>query len=265
MSAVEKLSPVSFMPTGLTYGPFQSSVFGTALGINLLGEKAKVCSLNCAYCDLGVTEARLNRLKDPGSLPSKSEIVDAVTTALREIHERGPAIDSIIVSGNGEPTLHPDFADIVTALIELRNTWLPKKPIVIYTSGVTLDQRKISEAVNKLEERIVKIDAGNERVFKNLNAPLARVNLAKVLSGIESLDSVTVQAMFCQGTVDNTLTADIDDWIEVIALLKPKAVHIQGVSNAPAVSGIVRCDEDTLHTIASRLERRTGIRAHISI
>lgn len=250
---------------GAAYGPFESDRHGRALGINLFGDRGKICSFNCAYCDLGLTEIRLNRLKESGFLPSVEDILAQIRVALRDIHENGPTVDTLIVSGNGEPTLHPEFPEIIAGLLQLRDLWLPGKRIVVLSNGASLDQRKVADAMNRVDERVVKIDGGNEKVFKTLNSPLARVNLAKILSGVKSLKDVTIQSMFCKGVVDNTLNSDIDDWIEVIAILKPKIVHIQGVSRPPAITGILRCDEDTLHTIASKLDRRLGIRAVITV
>ena len=237
------------------------STFGRTVDINFLGTKAKICSFDCAYCDLGATEVRLNKLKDAGILPSVQDIADSTRALFKEIHERGPMIDTILISGNGDATLHPDFPELVKVLRELRDQWLPKKPIALLTNGSNLDQRRMTDAVNLLDHRFVKVDAGNERVFKMMNTPLARVNLQKILGGIRLLKDVSIQAMFCKGSIDNTGNADIDDWIEVMGLLRPKAIHIQSLSRAPHTAGLIRCDEDTLHTIASKLERRTGLKA----
>lgn len=255
MSAAESLQSAAAVDALL------GSSFGRTVDINLLGTKAKICSFDCAYCNLGPTEIRLNKLKDAGILPTIQEISDSTQTIFREIHERGPMLDTILISGNGEATLHPDFPELVKVLRELRDQWLPKKPIALLTNGSNLDQRRITDAVNLLDHRFVKVDAGNERVFKIMNTPLARVNLQKVLGGIRLLKDVSIQAMFCSGSIDNTGSADVDDWIEVMGLLKPKAIHIQSLSRAPHSAGLIRCDEDTLHTIASKLERRTGLKA----
>jgi hypothetical protein len=100
-------------------------------------------------------------------------------------------------------------------------------------------------------------------MFKLMNTPLSRVTLQKVIGGIRLLKDLTIQSMFCQGAVDNTGVTDVEDWIEVMAILKPKSVLIQGMSQSPQKKGLIRCDEDTLHTIASKLERRTGLKALI--
>ncbi len=240
--------------------PLPNPALGRTIELNFLGDQ-KLCSFDCGYCDLGATEVRLNKLKESGLLPTVEQILETARAAFRKIHEKGPMVDSITISGNGEPTVHPDFAEIVRGLIELRDQWLPGKPIALFTNGASLDQRKISEAANKLDQRFVKVDAGNERVFKLMNTPLSRVSLQKVISGIRSLKDVSIQAMFCEGAIDNTQNSDVEDWIEVMALLKPKMIQIQGLSRTPHNTKIIRCEEDTLYTIASKLERRTGIKA----
>ena len=249
--------------SGIIYGPFASAPFGLHLGVNPLGGGTKVCSFDCPYCDLGRTTLRLNRLKSDIALPSPVDIENEILQALQKIHAEGPAVDGITVSGNGEPTLHPEFPDIAKAIMNARDLWLPGKPVVLITNGAGLDTRKVADAANLFTERVVKIDCGSERLFKAVNAPLSRANLARVLAGCRKVKDVRVQSMFFGGTITNTGASDLEDWIEVIAILKPKAVHIQGLSRKPAVEGLVACDEDTLYAIASKLERKTQIKATV--
>ncbi len=244
-------------------GPVDDARLGRTIVVNPFGSQAKICSFNCGYCDLGFTETRLNKLKETGFLPSASDILSAVRDQLKACHENGPALHAIVISGKGEPTLHPDFPTLIAGLIELRDLWLKGQPLVVLTNGANLDQRKIVDALNRVDERVVKIDAGNERVFKTLNSPIARVSLGKIISGLKGLKDATIQSLFCQGALDNTEAADLEDWIEVVAMLKPKKVLIQTASRTPAMSGLRACDEDTLHMIASKLERRSGIRATV--
>jgi len=246
---------------GVIYGPFANGHYGSSLGVNLLGTQAKVCNFNCVYCDLGKTEVRLNRVKNEIAFPSVEDCERAVQDAFKKIHASGPAVDSIVISGNGEPTLHPEFPEIVKVILSSRELWLPGRPVVLLTNGVALDTRRLTEAANLVDERVVKIDAGGDKLFKAVNSPLSRTNLARVINAIHKLKDVTVQSMFFEGTVCNTAQADVDDWLELIAILKPKAVHIYGLSRPSSTEGLVRCEEDTLYAIASRLERKTSIKA----
>lgn len=272
MTAVRALNNSSFvelhsLPSsggGVIYGPFPNGHYGSSLGINLLGTQAKVCNFNCVYCDLGKTEVRLNRVKNEIVLPSIEDCERAIQEAFKKIHASGPAVDSIIISGNGEPTLHPDFPEIVKIILTSRDLWLPGRPVVLFTNGVALDTRRFTDAANLLDERVVKIDAGGDKLFKAVNAPLSRTNLARVTNAIQKLKDVTVQSLFFEGSVSNTAAADVDDWLELIAILKPKAVHIYGASRPSSTEGLVRCEEDTLYAIASRLDRKTSIKAIVS-
>jgi wyosine [tRNA(Phe)-imidazoG37] synthetase (radical SAM superfamily) len=253
--------PRSDMP--VVYGPIVSRRFGSSLGINVLGDE-KVCSFDCVYCHLGPTEVRLNKIKS-GILPSLELLKSAITEGFRKIHAGGPHVDTICISGNGEPTVHPDLAEVIDHLLIERSLWLPQKPLVILSDGAHLDQRKLIAALNKIDERIIKIDVGNERAFKAFNRPISRANLARVTTGVRELKDFTAQSLFVGGEHGNTKSADIDDWLEVIAILKPKSVQIHGLSRPGPVADLVPCDEDTLYTIASKLERRTGIKARITL
>lgn len=263
MSAAPNLFPVTELGQNhsLIYAPPAYAPFGAAIGVNLLGTTQKVCTFDCPYCDLGRTTLRLNKLKDSTLLPTAAEIEAEFTAALKKIHASGPAIDSILVSGNGEPTAHPDFPEIAKILVKARDLWQPGKKLILFSNGSTLDNRKVADAANSFDERIVKLDCGSEKLFKAVNAPLSRANLARVITGIGKLKDVTVQSLFFTGTVENISKADVDDWLEVIAIIKPKAVHLHGLSRKPATEGLVPVDEDTLYAIASRLERKTSIKA----
>lgn len=247
----------------LVYAPVEMAPFGMTLTLNVLGSGPKACSFDCSYCDLGRTFTRLNRLKGEVELPSLEAIKTAIDESFKKIHAEGPAIDSILISGNGEPTLHPEFPEIVRLVLEARKIWLPGKPIRVMTNGFALDNRKITDVMNMVDERIVKIDAGNEKMFKAVNSPLSRTNLARVLNGVKKLRDVTIQTMLFKGPIDNTNKSDLDDWMEVVAMIKPKAILLQGISRPAATPELVRLNEDQIYGIASLLERRIQIKATV--
>ncbi len=262
MGAAMKLSNSieSVQNTDLVHGPTPVAPFGQVLEVNPLGAE-KICAFDCVYCNLGPSRIRLNQLKNGEAFPTLQAISESFENALKQIHNHGPSFDRILISGNGEPALHPEFAGLVKSILDIRGVWAPAKPVIVMTGGAGLEQRKISDAMNLVDERVVKIDAGNEKLFKVVNAPLSRTNLAKVLTGVRKLRDVTVQSLFFEGNMTNTSQSDIDDWIEVIAIIRPKAVMLQGLTHP--IEGLARCEQDTLYTIASRLERRTQIKSTV--
>jgi len=249
----------------IVYGPVKSRRFGQSLGINLLGQSQKICSFDCVYCHLGPTELRMNQIKKNDSFTAVDDLRQAVPTAFQSAHASTTKIDIIMISGNGEPTLHPEFDDAVKYLKEARDLHLPKTPIGVLTNGAHLDSRKVIDALNSIEMSVVKFDVGGDSLLKSFNAPLIRTSISKLIRDVRPLKNLVVQSLFVGGQPDNSTSQAIDDWIEVIGMIKPKEVQIHGMNRTPAYPGLKALDEDSLYTIASRLERRTQIRALVFI
>lgn len=243
----------------IIYGPVKSIRYGTTMGINLLGAK-KVCSFDCVYCDLGTTELTMNKVRKDYDFPS----LEALTIAFKEYIKQIVTVDAIVISGNGEPTLHTDFDEVVKLITSLRNEHVPGKKVVVLTNGAHLDNKRIVTGLNLADERVVKLDAGNDVLIKKVNAPLIRINMSKFLSNLRKLTDCTVQSLFIQGTTDNTTNDAIDEWIEVLGMIKPQAIQLCTLTRpVSSEKGIKAVDEDTLYSIAFKLKKRTGLEAEV--
>jgi wyosine [tRNA(Phe)-imidazoG37] synthetase (radical SAM superfamily) len=171
-------------PWPVVYGPVPSRRLGKSLGINLLGTGPKACSYDCLYCDLGFTELRMRELKDKVHFPSVEDVSNAFRdrlVAMREAHE---AFDNIAIVGNGDPLVYPDLEDVIDQLVKIRDEFAPHKPLVIMTNGAQIESRRRAQALNKLDERFIKLDAGNDAMMKRINNPLIRANVSKVISSV---------------------------------------------------------------------------------
>ncbi len=248
---------------GLCYGPIQQFGFTTSLGINLLGQGNKICSFDCPYCDLGRTVMRLNRIKKDGPYSELEGLELQLDKEFAHFSERKIQIDAIHISGNGEPTLYPFLSEAIDILLKLRGKYFSQSKLLLLTNGAHLDQRKTLDAVNKLDAVVFKLDVGNDRLLKELNAPLVRSTVSHLISISQSIRNLSLQSFFVQGSLNNTLSTDVEDWIEVIGLIKPRRVFITTLKHTPASNGLIACDEDTLYTIASKLERKTGIKSEV--
>lgn len=241
----------------LVYGPVTSLRYGSTLGINLLGTE-KVCSYNCVYCSLGPTVLTMNRIRKDYEFPK----LDDIRHAFKEYIMRSVETKAVVVSGNGEPTLYPDFDEAMKLVCELRDAHLPGTKIVVLSNGAHLDNKKVVGGLNLADERVIKIDAGNDALMQKVNDPLIRINMAKFLTGIRKLKDNTIQSLFFNGEIDNTGTEAIEDWIEVIGMIKPKAIQI--CTLRPGQDARYKSvDEDTLYSIAFKLKKRTGLEADV--
>lgn len=245
------------------YGPFKSRRLGSSLGINVLGNNKKMCSYDCAYCELGSTTMRMKDIKEPKAFPTVEEIVEGVNSGFSAAIRNNTTFDVISLVGNGEPTIHPEFEKISEEIIKLKNALLPQKKIHIFTNGFNVESKKTVASLNLFDERHLKCDAGNDEMMKQVNLPLVRMSIAKLIAGSRKLTDFTLQSCFIQGVVDNTQTKHVEDWIETVGLLRPKAVHLYSLDRVPQKTGLIKATEETLDRIAAQLDRRTRIKATV--
>ena len=247
---------------GVVY-QFKSRRFNHSLGINLLGSDKKICSFNCAYCELGTTEIRMNDIKRADFFKEPQDLINEITAGFERIKSDNAVVDAILLVGNGEPTLYPDIDIIVTKIIELRDQYFKNIPTGILTNGSHLDSKKVAKAVSDLDLRMIKLDAGNDKMLKTVNAPLVKDNIEKIIGNARKIKGAIIQSCFTHGVADNTKSEDLDEWIEAVGMIKPEAVHLYTLDRVPAMSGLIKTDEDTLYTISAKLEKRTRIKAKV--
>ena len=183
----------------IVYGPVNSRRLGVSLGLNILPTKTKVCSFDCLYCQYGWTED-FNDNTLIKVLPSKAEILEALESQLKEMNYEP---DYITFSGNGEATLHPEFGAIVDGVIELRNKYTPHAKTTILSNSTQLFKTEVREALAKLDERIMKLDAGYEEMLKQYNRPAKYVYLDVITDVLTEMKDITIQTLFTSGPMGN--------------------------------------------------------------
>ncbi len=244
----------------VVYGPFPSRRLGASLGVNILPFGVKVCAFNCNYCQCGWTY----ELADETTLaswtwPTPGDVAEGHERRLKELAAAGTKIDAITIAGNGEPTLHPDFGRVVEEIVRTRDRASRGVPVHILTNGANLNRPGVAEALNLLDERHVKLDAGTESMFLEMNSPTEDIGIWDVMRGVKGLTDFVVQAMFTRGRRDNSTPAEIDAWIEAVKRIKPKRVDVYSLAREPADAQITAVPGDRLQEIAKLCEKRTGI------
>lgn len=219
---------------------------GKVLDIHILGTE-KVCSYSCVYCEHGRTTMTMNQIRREYQYPSLEAILSLVKQQVIKAVEKN--FDFLALAGNGEPLLHPQITEIIDELIAFRNQEFPNAKFLILSNGAHIQGRKIIQSLNKLDERIFKLDAGNNSMLKKVNAPLVRLTVDRLAQDIKKLTDCSLQSTFIQGAVDNTSPDHIEDWLEIVGMIQPKKLYL-------VTPQIYSVSEDTLETIASRARRR---------
>jgi len=206
------------LENGSVYGPMVSRRLGRTLGVNLAPAGHKSCNFNCAYC-----REEWMDLPSRHEWPQPSDIIDAVDCAL----ETCSPIDTIAVAGNGEPTLHPGFAEIADGLACVRARRAPQARLALLTNGSTLCRLDVYGSLTRFDARRVKFDAGDATTFRLLNAPC--VPLGRLIADLRSLNRLTLQSTFVtdsQNHVTNATPSALDAWFGAVRQIKPECVDI---------------------------------------
>ncbi|HEX7899122.1 MAG TPA: radical SAM protein [Planctomycetota bacterium] len=249
---------------GVVYGPVKSRRLGASLGVNILPFNVKVCSFNCNYCQCGwTTDTVDDKALAKYDWPTADRVGDGLRAKLLELKAAGETLDSITFAGNGEPTLHPDFLRCVKAVIAVRDELMPGTKVDILSNAAHLDREQVVDGLNLLDERYMKLDAGSEGQFMNMNSPVTEVGIWDVMKGMGKLKDFVVQAMFTHGRRDNTDEKSVVDWISAVKRVKPKAVQIYSVDRFPADKQIHKVDKSLLDEIGQALTAQTGIPAEV--
>ncbi|MCO5168611.1 MAG: radical SAM protein [Planctomycetes bacterium] len=237
------------------YGPVPSRRFGRSLGVNLLPRDRKVCTYDCVYCQYDATPGAAK-----GDLPAPAEVLAAVEEALR----RDPGCDAITLAGNGEPTLHPAFDEVVAGLAALRDALAPCAALVLLSNGARLDAPAVREALARIDLPFFKLDAGDPATLRAVDRPRVRAALPRLLAGLRRLGPgrFLLQAMFVQGAADNTTAPAVAGWLETVASLRPAGVHVTTVDRGTTLPGVLPAPRERLEALG-RAVRARGVPAGV--
>lgn len=242
----------------IVFGPILSRRLGVSLGVNLLPADGKLCSFNCIYCECGLNEERRTHSK----LPSRAEVKEALIQKLSAMQAEGTAPDVITFAGNGEPTLHPEFAGIIDDTIEARDRFFPKAKIAVLSNSTMLHKEEVFQALNKVDDNILKFDSVMSFRIKQLNDPCSFSfsfdYLLKHLCRFKG--NLIIQTMFLEGekdgrSVTNTTDPEIFGWIEALKKINPKQVMIYTIDRETPVKNLRKVSKEKLEEIAGRARR----------
>jgi wyosine [tRNA(Phe)-imidazoG37] synthetase (radical SAM superfamily) len=244
---------------GITYGPVRSRRLGRSLGVNLLPTVKKTCTFNCVYCQYGWTPYKsLEEMKD-AAWPSLEAVFTGVERTLTEL---SPPADYITFSGNGEPTMHPRFDEIVDGVIDLRNRLSRASKTAILSNSTLLTNERIRQAVEKLDVRILKLDAGTNDVYQAYNRPLCPTGVEELVAALGSMNGVTIQALFTTGASGNTDPRHLDDWVRRIVEISPINVQLYTLDRPYPSKSIAPAGRDLLEGVRGRLQEH-GVHADV--
>lgn len=233
----------------IIYGPVNSRRLGRSLGINILPRSQKICSFNCLYCQYGLND-RKNSKSNKVIFPDQNEVLLAVENALKHLD---PPPAYLTFSGNGEPTLHPEFPEIVDRIQWLKKKQCPESKTAILSNSSTVTTPKIKAALEKLDYRIMKLDAGEPGTFRAFNRPDNEIKLEAIVLGLSRLKDVTIQTLVAKGNRGNFHVKNIKSWIEKIKIISPIKVQLYSLDRTSPCPDILHLGSKNLQILKKTL------------
>jgi len=232
------------------------------LGLNVSPAGYKLCSFNCVYCQYGWTAVHtIDTAGKLGDFPIPDVFRQALEKTLRDSEE----IDNITFSGNGEPTQHPQFDELVDIVRQLKEKYFSKANLGILSNSSMINIEKVRRALAKLDFKIMKLDAGSPATFRKINRPCLAVDYETIVNGLKSIKKVTLQTMFVDGVIQNIGDQELSEWVARVGEIKPIRVQIYSLHRPPAESSLQEVPAEKLEKIAARTEKTTGVPAEVII
>lgn len=239
----------------IAYGTIRSRRLGVSLGLEIMPLEHKLCTFNCVYCECGWNEP----IQHP-VLPTRAEVYEALETKLRNMVAADEPLDVITFSGNGEPTLHPDFYAIMQDTCALRDQYYPKAKVSVLSNSTQLGREDVVKALRMCDNRILKLDAGTETMFQRIDMPVnEQLTMNTVVQWLAQWDGdFVLQTCFLRGehngqVIDNTTPAELKAWYSIVRQLRPKQIMIYVIDRRTPEENLVKLSREEMEQIAAPL------------
>lgn len=249
--------------SSIVYGPIRSRRLGVSLGINLMPTDAKLCTFDCVYCECG-----WNQPVSRPQLPTREQVREALHSQLSTLNS---PLDVITFSGNGEPTLHPDFLSIIQDTCELRAQYCPQAKISVLSNSTQLSREDVVEALRLCDNRILKLDSAITSTMRLIDKPVnPNLTVEDIISRLARFDGdFTLQTCFLTGEyqgqrIDNTTPEELEAWYQVIDILRPRQVMIYVIDRETPLKTLSKVPAEKMQQIAAPL-RAKGIDVVVSV
>ncbi len=251
----------TFLFSEIIFGPIRSRRLGISLGINLLPDNNKWCNFDCIYCECGWNDQNPAQTKH---LPSRGAVRKALEKKLLEMTQRGEIPDVITFAGNGEPTMHHEFAAIVDDTLALRDKYVPSAKVSVLSNGSMIDRRSVIEALKRVDNNILKFDSAIMETVRAVNQPVKEIDpdafaeQMKVFEGKQIIQTMFLRGSWKGSAYDNTQPRELDAWEAWIVKVRPASVMIYSLDRDTPADGLQKISAAELEEIAIRI-RRHGI------
>ena len=235
----------------IVFGPIHSRRLGSSLGINVLPEKGKLCNFDCIYCECGWNRDG----RGDTHLPSAIDLFNALEAKLSACAQVGIGIDSITFSGDGEPTLNPDFPEMVDITLELRDRYFPAARVSVLSNATMVHKDAVFNALRKVDNPILKIDAPTTEFARLINRPAPGYRVEDIVEALKRFEGdFVLQTMFLRSdSFDSSTPEVLQGWMEIVRTLRPREVMVYTIDRETPQAGLMKFTVEEMRELLAPL------------
>lgn len=229
---------------------------GLSLGVNLLPIDSKLCSFDCIYCECGWNDEHPGKRR----FNSRDDVRAMLDATLAKMVGEGTPPDVITFAGNGEPTLHPEFEQIIEDTIALRDKHCPEAKVSVLSNATQIHREDVRRALLRVDNNILKLDSAFDATVQLINKPQGAYTVERTVELLKAFGGeLIVQTMFLRGEylgqrVDNTTDVEVEAWLRLIEEIAPKQVMVYSLDRDTPCQTLERVEKEELRKIAARVE-----------
>ena len=249
----------------IIFGPIRSRRLGLSLGVNLLPIESKLCSFDCIYCECGWNDEHPGKRR----FNAREDVYNMLDATLEKMVADGTPPDVITFAGNGEPTMHPDFENIIDDTIALRDKHCPNAKVSVLSNATQIHREDVRRALRRVDNNILKLDSAFDATVQLVNKPQGSYTVARTVELLKAFNGeLILQTMFLRGEylgkrVDNTTEEEVSAWLKLVEEIRPKQVMVYSLDRDTPCQTLEKVEKDELHLIAERVEA-LGIKCSVA-
>jgi wyosine [tRNA(Phe)-imidazoG37] synthetase (radical SAM superfamily) len=249
------------------FGPIHSRRLGISLGINLQPADGKVCTFDCIYCECGFNKDHRPTLPRP----TREEVAAKLEAKLKSMQQEGQLPDVLTFAGNGEPTGHPHFAEIIDDTIRLRDQYCPDAKVSVLSNSTFIHRQQVHDALMRVDNNILKLDTVDADYINRVDRPTGNYDVNLIIERLKAFNGhVIIQTMFMKGEtslqpspmgegtlevvcVDNTGEEYVGPWLQAIKDIAPQQVMVYTIDRETPAHGLLKATHEELDAIRDRV------------
>ena len=240
----------------IIFGPIRSRRLGISLGVNLLPIDSKLCSFDCIYCECGWNDEHPGKRR----FNAREDVRAMLDETLAKMVADGTPPDVITFAGNGEPTLHPEFEQVIDDTIALRDKHCPSAKVSVLSNATQIHREDVRRALLRVDNNILKLDSAFDATVQLINKPQGAYTVARTVELLKEFKGeLIVQTMFLRGEyldqrVDNTTEEQVEAWLQLVKEIAPKQVMVYSLDRDTPCQTLEKVEKEELREIAARVE-----------